>query len=166
MDKKSYLSNLRVLLVEDDLDTLRQMEIMLRRRCGKVYTANNGKLGLKAYESVDPDVIITDLKMPLMGGIEMSRKIREKDRGPSGCLKRGIGSGAEDSGWNSDRIRTDCGQRGKTEKRGGYQTDFCYASERGDRKGTAGRKSIYSGNHCEGHAGISSDENGAEYDSQ
>ena len=78
MDKKSYLSNLRVLLVEDDLDTLRQMEIMLRRRCGKVYTANNGKLGLKAYESVD--VIITDLKMPLMGGIEMSRKIREKDR--------------------------------------------------------------------------------------
>ena len=80
MDKKSYLSNLRVLLVEDDLDTLRQMEIMLRRRCGKVYTANNGKLGIKAYESVDPDVIITDLKMPLMGGIEMSRKIREKDR--------------------------------------------------------------------------------------
>ncbi len=80
MDKKSYLSNLRVLLVEDDLDTLRQMEIMLRRRCGKVYTANNGKLGIKAYESVDPDVIITDLKMPLMGGIEMSRKIRETDR--------------------------------------------------------------------------------------
>lgn len=80
MDKKSYLSNLRVLLVEDDLDTLRQMEIMLRRRCGKVYTANNGKLGIKVYESVDPDVIITDLKMPLMGGIEMSRKIRETDR--------------------------------------------------------------------------------------
>ena len=47
MDKKSYLSNLRVLLVEDDLDTLRQMEIMLRRRCGKVYTANNGKLGIR-----------------------------------------------------------------------------------------------------------------------
>lgn len=47
MDKKSYLSNLRVLLVEDDLDTLRQMEIMLRRRCGKVYTANNGKLELR-----------------------------------------------------------------------------------------------------------------------
>ncbi|MCI8402210.1 MAG: response regulator [Lachnospiraceae bacterium] len=80
MDKMNFLSNLTVLLVEDDADALRQMEIMLRRRCGKTYLANNGMVGFKTWERVRPDVVVTDLKMPVMGGLEMSRRIRETDK--------------------------------------------------------------------------------------
>lgn len=80
MNKMNFLTNLTVLLVEDDATALRQMEIMLRRRCGKVYTANNGMVGLKVYRTAEPDVIVTDLKMPVMDGLEMSRRIRESDK--------------------------------------------------------------------------------------
>jgi len=77
MNKVNFLTNLTILLVEDDASALRQMEIMLRKKCGKVYTANNGMLGLKIYQNAAPDVIVTDLKMPVMGGIEMSRQVRK-----------------------------------------------------------------------------------------
>lgn len=80
MNKINFLTNLTVLLVEDDEDTLRQMEMLLRRKCGKVYTASNGMLGLKVYQTAKPDVIVTDLKMPVMGGLEMSRQIRETNK--------------------------------------------------------------------------------------
>lgn len=80
MHNISFLSNLTILLVEDDQETLRQMQIMLRRKAGKLYTANNGVTGLNTYREVKPDIIITDLKMPLMGGIEMGREIRKTDR--------------------------------------------------------------------------------------
>ena len=77
MNKINFLTNLTILLVEDDASALRQMEIMLRKKCGKVYTANNGMVGLKVYQTAAPDVIVTDLKMPVMGGLEMSRQVRK-----------------------------------------------------------------------------------------
>ncbi len=77
MNKINFLTNLTILLVEDDAAALRQMEIMLRKKCGKVYTANNGMVGLKVYQTAAPDMIVTDLKMPVMGGLEMSRQVRK-----------------------------------------------------------------------------------------
>lgn len=79
MNKVNFLTNLTILLVEDDASALRQMEIMLRKKCGKVYTANNGMVGLKVYQNAAPDVIVTDLKMTVMGGLEMSRQVRKTD---------------------------------------------------------------------------------------
>jgi YesN/AraC family two-component response regulator len=80
MERLSFLSNLTLLLVEDDNETVRQMQIMLRKKTGKIYTANNGVTGLNTYKEVKPDIIVTDLKMPLMGGIEMGREIRKTDK--------------------------------------------------------------------------------------
>ena len=34
-------------------------------------------VGLKVYQTAAPDVIVTDLKMPVMGGLEMSRQVRK-----------------------------------------------------------------------------------------
>ena len=44
-----------------------------------VQTASNGKEGLEAYHSFNPDVIVADIEMPVMDGMEMIAKIRKKD---------------------------------------------------------------------------------------
>jgi CheY-like chemotaxis protein len=80
MERTNFLANLSLLIVDDDEETLRQLQIMLRKKTGKIYTANNGKIGLYIYRDVKPDIIITDLKMPLMDGQEMIREIRKTDK--------------------------------------------------------------------------------------
>ena len=42
-------------------------------------TATNGKEGLKAWQETNPDVIISDIDMPVMNGFEMVERIRETD---------------------------------------------------------------------------------------
>lgn len=42
-------------------------------------TAANGKEGLDLYEKLQPDIVLTDIKMPIMSGIEMAEKIRSND---------------------------------------------------------------------------------------
>ena len=79
MEKTSFLSNLSILLVEDDQETLRQLEMFLHKKAGHIYTASNGMLGLRTFQSVHPDIIVTDLKMPLLDGVGMSREIRKQD---------------------------------------------------------------------------------------
>jgi YesN/AraC family two-component response regulator len=79
-DKLNLLINYKVLYVEDDDFHREQLQMFLKRRVGKLFTAKNGKEGLEVFESQKPDIIVTDLKMPVMDGIEMSKKIREKDK--------------------------------------------------------------------------------------
>ena len=45
----------------------------------EIHTATNGEEGLKAYKEYLPDIIITDIQMPVMTGLEMISKIRESD---------------------------------------------------------------------------------------
>lgn len=42
-----------------------------------VADVSNGKLALEAYETLKPDIVITDIKMPVMDGMELIRRIRE-----------------------------------------------------------------------------------------
>lgn len=46
----------------------------------EICTTFDGFDGLKGYHSFEPDVIVTAVRLPIMGGKEMVRKIREKDR--------------------------------------------------------------------------------------
>lgn len=78
-DREIVLQNLKLLYVEDDEMTRKEMGKLLKRRIGQVYLAEDGKSGLKAYEEFKPDIIITDLIMPGIGGLEMLQKIRERD---------------------------------------------------------------------------------------
>ncbi|WP_291636312.1 Na-translocating system protein MpsC family protein [Clostridium sp.] len=78
--EESLLSNLKVLYVEDEESHREQLGIFLKRRVGKLYLAENGEDGLNKFKEFNPDIVITDLKMPEMGGIEMSKKIRKIDK--------------------------------------------------------------------------------------
>jgi YesN/AraC family two-component response regulator len=68
-----------VLYVEDEAIVLMSVVRFLRRRFGTVYEAENGKAGLALYELHRPDLVITDIEMPVMGGMEMINRIFELD---------------------------------------------------------------------------------------
>jgi len=74
---------LSLLIVEDDqaaLDSLR-CTITLKYPDFSVYLAENGRKGLELYREHRPDIVITDINMPEMNGIEMSTRIKELDPG-------------------------------------------------------------------------------------
>lgn len=65
-----------VLYVEDE-DMMRESVVMLlKRRFKKVLVAVNGQEALDIYKSEHPDIIITDLQMPVMDGMELSKQVR------------------------------------------------------------------------------------------
>ena len=70
------LKRLTVLYVEDDDDTREQYSLFLSRIVGVLITAKDGAEGLAAYQKHHPDIIITDLKMPVMGGEAMLNEVR------------------------------------------------------------------------------------------
>jgi len=70
------LKRLTVLYVEDDDDTREQYSLFLSRIVGVLITAKDGAEGLSAYHEHHPDIIITDLKMPVMGGEAMLKEVR------------------------------------------------------------------------------------------
>lgn len=76
MKKKSLNS---VLLVEDDIESSQNITFFLRDKFKKVITAYDGKDGWLRYNEEDPDLIITDIEMPNMNGLELVQKIRQSD---------------------------------------------------------------------------------------
>lgn len=67
---------MRVLMVEDDLIIQQQLKTFFLRFFGHVDTADNGLEAFDLYNRHSYDLIITDLTMPQMGGIELSANIR------------------------------------------------------------------------------------------
>lgn len=72
----AVLKKLTVLYVEDEEIVRHNISMALKRRVGKVITAANGKEGLEKTQEHDPDIIITDIEMPVMDGIKMILEIR------------------------------------------------------------------------------------------
>ncbi len=69
----------RVVYVEDDEDVREQLAQYLRRRVGKLLVAENGEEGLELYRTEQPDMIVTDILMPVMDGLTMAAEIRKTD---------------------------------------------------------------------------------------
>ncbi len=74
-----YLSKIRVLYVEDDTNTREEIKYFLEKKVGQLYTAQNGEEGFELFKEVNPDIVITDLQMPKLSGIEMSKLIRKEN---------------------------------------------------------------------------------------
>ncbi len=76
LDKTS--KNLTVLFVEDDAIARTSVKELLDSLFNNVILAKDGREGLKLFEQNKPDIVITDISMPVMSGMEMSKKIRAK----------------------------------------------------------------------------------------
>ena len=69
----------RILIVEDEPISLEMLSKTLKEDYD-VLTADNGKKGFELYKKFNPHIIISDLNMPIMNGIELIQKIRELDQ--------------------------------------------------------------------------------------
>ena len=78
--KNNPLGDLRLLYVEDDESTLQALSRVLSKQFKEVITASDGAEGLKLYKKYLPDMVLTDLTMPKMTGLEMSAAIKEIDK--------------------------------------------------------------------------------------
>jgi len=68
----------RVLVVDDDPDLLKLLEIRLRRNGFGVETAGSGDAALATLERMQPDVVLTDLKMQAMDGLALLGEIKRR----------------------------------------------------------------------------------------
>lgn len=70
-----------LLYVEDDPETRMSVSTMLKRRFKNIHVAENGQVGLEMYKKYKSSLIITDIKMPVMSGVEMIEHIRQDASG-------------------------------------------------------------------------------------
>jgi len=69
----------RVLVAEDNLINRRLVQVMLQKLGFEVSLAEDGQLALAALETRLPDVLLLDLQMPVLSGLEVARRIRERE---------------------------------------------------------------------------------------
>jgi len=72
-------TNKKILIVEDSKSYLFILTETLRNAGFTVVTAENGEDGLDAVKNENPDLILSDITMPKMDGIAMSKKLKESN---------------------------------------------------------------------------------------
>lgn len=75
-----FLKKLSVLYVEDDPEIRDLLSHFLARRVKQLDLAENGQEGLTAYLRGHYDIVVTDIKMPIMDGLEMAEHIKSQGK--------------------------------------------------------------------------------------
>jgi DNA-binding response OmpR family regulator len=68
----------KILLIDDDHDTLKLIGLILERRGYRVSTADHGQLALEQAASEPADLILLDIMMPGIDGLEVTRRLRRQ----------------------------------------------------------------------------------------
>jgi CheY-like chemotaxis protein len=74
------LTQEKILIVDDDIDTLRLIGLMLQRQGYQIVAANHGNQALRIAINEAPDLILLDIMMPDLDGFEVTRRLREDSR--------------------------------------------------------------------------------------
>jgi len=69
-----------ILIVDDEFTSAEVLAVVLRDDGFRVTVASNGRQALDRLEEASPDLIVTDLMMPVMNGVEMARAVRARPR--------------------------------------------------------------------------------------
>ena len=73
----SDLGSLRILIVEDEDSIRKSMAEALDSLFEEIILAKNGDEGVKKFKKHNPHIVITDIAMPIMNGLDMAKNIRE-----------------------------------------------------------------------------------------
>jgi len=73
----SGLENLVVMFVEDENDIREALSSAIEDEFAKLVSARDGEDGLKKFKKYKPDIVVTDISMPIMDGLEMTKAIKE-----------------------------------------------------------------------------------------
>ena len=76
---EDYAKEMTILYVEDEDDVREGYSRTLLRICKHLYTASNGEEGLALFIKHRPDIVVSDIRMPKMNGIEMAKEIKKRD---------------------------------------------------------------------------------------
>ena len=71
----------KILVVEDELAYLKLLNSQLTEKGYTVIEAINGKKGLEMAKSENPDLILLDIRMPVMDGMAMLKELRKEEAG-------------------------------------------------------------------------------------
>lgn len=74
--EKKALNDISLLYVEDEEYTLEAVGELLKNKVNEINLAKNGREGLHFFKERYPDIVVTDIRMPVMSGLEMAREIR------------------------------------------------------------------------------------------
>jgi DNA-binding response OmpR family regulator len=77
---KKFYKNIKVLYVEDDEVAKENGIEYLENFFEQIYEASDAIIALQLYEKYQPDIIITDIQMPKLNGLEFVKRIRQKDK--------------------------------------------------------------------------------------
>ena len=69
---------MKILIIDDDPSIRETLEMFLHEKGYEVMTSEDGGKGLEAVQRERPDIVILDIRLPGMDGLEVLRKIKEK----------------------------------------------------------------------------------------
>ncbi|HTV04176.1 MAG TPA: response regulator transcription factor [Acidobacteriaceae bacterium] len=73
---------MRILVVDDEVQIIRVLRAALQSSGYEIFTASNGAEALQVFLDVNPSLVITDLAMPEIDGIQLTREIRQRASTP------------------------------------------------------------------------------------
>ena len=97
----------RILVVDDNHDAAASLAALLKRYSHKVSIANDGVQALDLFESFKPEIVLLDIGMPGMNGLEVARRMREWKREPRPLIVAVTGWGGIDHEFESKEAGID-----------------------------------------------------------
>ncbi|MFH1156742.1 MAG: response regulator [Pseudomonadota bacterium] len=81
----------KILIIDDEEAIVRLLSMSLRSDGYTTFTACSGEQGIEVFKTEAPDIVITDIKMPGMDGLEVLRRVKEMDPGKEVIIVTGHG---------------------------------------------------------------------------
>ena len=95
------MANEKILVVDDDVNICELLRLYLTKEGYQVTIANDGEEGLDKFNQVKPDMVLLDVMMPRMDGLEVCRRIRKLGNTPVMMLTAKAQTGDRITGFNA-----------------------------------------------------------------